>query len=875
MLLTSGMRLGPYEILGPLGAGGMGEVYRAHDPRLEREVAIKIVRGEKAASEAWRERFEREARTIAALSHPNILAIHDVGGDDGRFYAVMELLAGETLRARIERGPLPWRKATEIASAIADGLGAAHAKGVVHRDLKPANVFLTADGQVKVLDFGLATLGETVGANSLSSPTLAETSPGSLPGTVGYFSPEQVAGMAASARSDLFALGCVLHEMLSGGRTFARRTPAETMAAILTDDAPEFVNGVPLALRRLIARCLEKDPEARFQSARDLAFHLRALLGSDVSVGGAKRAAPWQTTRRAVASFVAGGASVAVAAIGMVLWSPWQPAPVAVQSYVLPPYGTVLSGRSIGVSFLAGSFAISPDGQQLVFAASEPSGKPWLWVRRLDSLTTRKLEGTEDASGPFWSQDSRSIGFNSGGLLKKIAVSGGPPQTLTETKVPDFWFPGGDWSASGDILFGQYFLPLLRIPASGGPAIPATDMNRSRGETHHCCPAFLPDGRHFLYFVSATSPERTGIYLGVLDSTVSTFLVRSTGKAVFASPGHLLFRRGDVLMAAPFDATRVRVTGEPTALTDRGGAFSVSATGVLVYAPVVGSRQLVWIDRNGHEIEQLPIRGNLRNRRLSHDGRHLAAAVPDLQTGNTDIWVYDLVRHVSTRVTSHPADEHSPVWSSDDQRIVFASNRRGRFDVYEKAADGTGDEQLIYASAASKGVGSWSGDSRHLVFNTDGEAEGQLWTLSLPDAKPTLLFRASALVWDGQISPDGRFVAYMSSETGRHEVYVQRYPAGPKWRLSGSGGRWPKWRPDGKELFFFDDGARMVMAVDVPAAGGFDARPPRALFSVAAAYTDGWFNTPDGERFLFAKNIPEESVDALTLVQNWPALLRQ
>ena len=867
MALTPGTRLGPYEILSPLGAGGMGEVYRARDPRLARDVAIKVVGGRTAESDGSRKRFEREAQAVAALSHPNIVAVHDVGITNGRIYTVMELLDGETLRARLAHGPLSWRKAVPVAAAIAEGIGAAHARGIVHRDLKPANVFLTADGRVKVLDFGLAQLRQPLSVDTMDALTPSQTDPSGALGTVGYMSPEQVSGRPTDARSDLFALGCVLYEMISGQRAFARETPVETMAATLNEDPPEIVDGVPLELRRLIAHCLEKDPDARFHSARDLAFHLRALLEpSHIDASSGRPPGRYRLVR------LAAGAAVLMAFATVYLWlqQPRLPAG-AVQSYLMPPDGTTLAARPPN-SVTPDGFALSPDGQYVVFVASEPAGKRRLWVQRLDSLAARMLEGTEDAEGPFWSTDSRSIGFNATGQLKTVDVSGGPPQVRCVTNAPRFAFPGGAWGSAGDILFGEYARPLLRVPPSGGPGVPATEMNRARGDTRHCCPAFLPDGRHFLFFVR--SSENTGVYLGSLETTLTKFLVRSTGKAVFASPGHLLFRDRGILMAAPFDQTRLEVTGEPTPLTDRSDAFSVSSTGVLLHAPGSSSTGLVWVDRTGREIEEIPISGVFRHQRLSHDGRRLAAAEPDPHTGSMDIWIYDLLRHIPSQLTFDAADELSPVWSANDERLVFTSNRKGRFDIYARAADGTGPEELVYQSGASKGVGSWSPDGGHLLFNTDGEVDGELWSLALPERKPTRLFHGKFLIWDPQISPDGRWIAYMSGESGgRHEVYVQPFPSGARVRVSTSGGRWPRWGPDGKELFFIEDGGRL-MAVERKTAGFKDARP-RALFPVGTSYAhEAWYNTHDGRRFLFAKIGNDDKAKSLTLVQNWPALLR-
>ncbi len=869
MPLKAGTRLGRYEIVATLGAGGMGEVYRAYDPHLRREVAVKIIRATSTGSAGARERFAREARTLAGLSHPNIVAIHDIGNAGRSMFAVMELLHGETLRARVERGALPWRKALEIGAAVADGLGTAHARGLVHHDLKPANIFLTTDGTVKVLDFGLATLRDVTNVDGVS-----ETPAAAAPfGTAAYMSPEQVAGMATDARSDIFALGCVLYEMAGGRRAFARNTPVETMTAILNAEPPELSAPTPVEVRRLIWHCLEKDPAARFQSGRDLAFHLRAVLDSSVRVAPGASTVLWRSLGVVGSVAAAAVAIVALGVFGAGFRSERQP-PSPVQSYLLPPEGTVLTGLTFP-SFRAAPIAVSPDGEHVIMSVSEPGGKWSLWTRRLDSLEARRLDGTENAAGPFWSPDSRFVGFNADGQLRIIAVAGGPPQTLCEAQLPSSSFPGAAWSPGGDILFGQYMLPLFRVPSGGGSAIPVTELNRARGDIHHCCPAFLPDGRHFLYFIATSDPQSTGVYLGALDSSYSTFLLRSTGQGVFAPPGHLVFRRGSVLMAAPFDDRRLRVTGEAVPLTVTGDAFSVSATGVLVYGMPSDHSKLVWVDRNGTEIEELRITGQLRQRRLSHDGRRLAAAVTDPLTGSTDIWVYDLVRQISTRLTFNAGDEIGPVWSSDDKRIVFTSNRNGRFDLYKKPSDGTGDEVLLYASDTSKGVGSWSRDMRYLIFNTDGESDGQLWSLTLPERTPELLARTAAGLWDGQISPDGRFVAYMAVETaGRHELYVQTFPSGPRWRISSSGARWPKWRFDGKELFFIDDSTRTVMAVEV-AAGGFDNVTPQPIFPVPASYGDGWFNTTDGSRFLFAKLIPEERGQPLTLVQNWPMLLRR
>jgi eukaryotic-like serine/threonine-protein kinase len=876
MTLAAGTHLGPYEI-GPLiGAGGMGEVYRAHDHRLARDVAVKVIRHAMAESGTRRERFEREARVLAALSHPNIVAMHDVGCADGQIYAVMELLQGETLRARLARGPLPWRRAVAIAAAVADGLGAAHARGIVHRDLKPANVFVTADGRVKVLDFGLARLDDPATSELSSSVTASQPASGGVSGTCGYMSPEQVSGGTIDFRTDLFALGCVLHEMVGGRRTFARATPAETMAAVLDLEAAELAN-VPFELGRVITRCLEKDPDARFQSARDLAFHLRALL--EPAAGRLSGKPQYRhRIRRRKAWLVAGGAAAAVVVFASSFENATRPPP-AVQSHLMIPEGLVLSADA-EPSFVAGPIAISPDGQQVVYSASADDGTPWLWGRRFDALMPRRLDDTAGARGPFWSPDGRFIAFLADGQLKRIAASGGPAQIL-DGSGPFRWYAGGTWSAAGDIVIGHDSrLPLLRLASSGGPPVPTTRMDQSRRDIRHCCPDFLPDGRHFLYFVITPLPEDTGIYVGSLDSSASTFIVRSTGRGAFAPPNHLIFERGDTLLAAPFDPARLTLTGEPTPLANGVKAFSVSSIGALVYWRWPGNHRLVWIDRSGNEIEELAVSSEpLLYRRLSHDGRRIAAAVEDRQTGVTAIWVFDLERPPhAVRLTHEPASAQSPVWSPDDERIVYASSRNGRFDIYEKASNGLGAETLLYQSDVSKGIASWSRDARLLIFNTEGVPDGEMWSLVLPDRKPSLLFREPFQVWDGQISPDGRWIAYVGSESaGSRDVYVRAAQSGPRWRLSTSGGLWPKWRSDGQELFFIDPGTRALMVVDVPASGDFADAVPRVLFTVRPSHMAGWYNSsPDGQRFLFARNSRENGVaDALVLVQNWPALLKK
>jgi Tol biopolymer transport system component len=880
--LSPGSRLGAYEVLAPLGAGGMGEVYRARDSRLGRDVALKVVRGEAVRDEGALRRFEREAQAEAALSHPNILALHDVGDENGRVYAVMELLEGETLRTRLDRGPLVWRKAVEIAGAIADGLAAAHGKGVVHRDLKPANVFLTADGRVKVLDFGLAKLREPVDPEGADSPTLSQTQPGRLLGTVGYMSPEQVAGKPADARSDIFALGCVLHEMVSGQRSFARATAAETMTAILNEEPPE-PETAPLELRRLIAHCLEKDSEARFQSARDLAFDLRRLLDSGASAG---TSGPASATSRGRLFAPLAAAAVTAAVVWAAVSFPWRrDARPALKVHVLPPEGTTFAADLGPRRGLTGQLAVSPDGRSLAFVAQPREGKPTLWVRALDELSAQRLAGTEGAHQPFWSPDGRSLAFFADDQLKTVAVTGGPPQVVCRAGGITLH---GAWSPEGVIVFGVLGQPLYRVLASGGRPEAITELDADRHEAGHASPVFLPGGRRFLFHASSTStPEATGLYAASLDSGQATLVAKSVGRfavdvnrATFdAATGRLLLLRETTLVAAPFDLAGLRITGEATPIAHDVAAFSASGNGVLAYAPVA-PRQLAWLDRQGRELQTIPELGG-EFFRLSQDGRRLAAMERDPQTGTTDVWVYDLDRRVGTRLTSHPSDDDFPVWSPDDEWIVFSSNRSGRYDLYRIPSSGAGAEELLYAAGSSEDPESWSSDGHHIVFTVGhGAVEQDLWVLSLPDRRADRLFRTPFREYQGLFSPNARWIAYISADETQHrEIYLRSFPiSDTKWRISTGGGIWPRWRRDGRELFYVTtDAPRKLMAVEVKAEGSFEAGLPRALFELpATSALEGWFAvSADGQRFLFSTLVQQEGTTPIALVHNWPALLER
>jgi Tol biopolymer transport system component len=915
MPLAAGTRLGPYEIAAPLGAGGMGEVYRARDPRLGRDVAVKVLPSAFATDRERLQRFEQEARATAALNHPNILAIHDIGHDasgQAALYIVSELLEGETLRQRLQeqaaaprrshrapaldQGPLPARKAIEYAVQMARGLAAAHEKGIVHRDLKPENIFVTADGRVKILDFGLARLTETAspvdGVSALPTVSPAagaadrpDTLPGVVLGTVGYMSPEQVRGLPADHRSDLFSLGAVLYEMLSGRRAFRRETSADTMGAILSAD-PSGLQGpehsISPAVARIVERCLEKAPAARFQTASDLAFAMEALSGQ-VAPAEVVRAAPWR--RRLPLAWVAVTALLltAVVALGGLLYRGRAPADHQVYRASISVPG------SLGGGVDALSFAVSPDGRRLAFAGPDASGRVMLWVRLLDSLAAQPLAGTEGAAAPFWSPDSRFIGFVARGKLMKIDASGSPPFTLADSSlsVP------GTWSRDDVILFTPAAgSPLWRVPAAGGRASEATTLDTTAGETAHAFPLFLPDGRRFLY--RAIGEATPGLYAGSLDSPERTRILENAINVQFGH-GSLLYLRDTTLVARPFDPSRLAFGGDEVPLAERvwipttalrplgqpSGAFSASDTGVLVYqATQSEGSQLVWFDRTGRAVGVLGDPADYADVFLSPDGLHASASI-GASGGARDIWTFDVARNLRTRLTFDAGNEFEGVWTTDNRWIAFNSSRRGRLDLYIKPADGTGREELLVEDDQDKFAQSWSPDGRFLLYIAIAQGEGNqqdLWIVPLAgDRKPYPFLQTEFSEGVGaQFSPDGRWIAYTSNESGRQEVYVAAFPGpGGKWPVSTAGGLLPRWRRDGREIFYFEAGNSRVMVAEVESAGPtLHVGPVRPLFNVRPAGARAFYDAaPDGRRFLVNTALAAQDQVPLTLLVNWPALL--
>ena len=897
--------IGQYRVISKIGAGGMGEVYRARDTKLGRDVAIKVLPAAFSADAERLRRFEQEAQAAGALNHPNILVIFHIGTHDGAPYIVSELLEGETLRERMAGAALPQRKAVDYALQIAHGLAAAHAKGIVHRDLKPENLFVTNDGRVKILDFGLAKLtGTGDGTQSQTEvPTRkANTDPGVVMGTMGYMSPEQLKGRPADHRSDIFSFGAILYEMLSGKRAFRGESMAETMSAILREDPPDLSETnktISPALERVVQHCLEKNPEERFHSARDLAFAIESLSGTATSSGQTMTLAgvPTATDSRQTAGMrrLFGNARVAwIAAgllfIGLLALFPFalthfrhaEAEVAAVRFTIAPPE------KATGF----GQLALSPDGRNLVFVANV-DGKDQLWLRPLGSFTARPLPGTEDAGGfPFWSPDSRSIAFGAGDKLKKIDLADGTQQTLCDMPRSGRGF-GGTWNREGTILFFSGGSGIYHVSATGGePAlVPGFDQSRQGIECRW--PYFLPDGRHFLYLATTPQQETSGVYLASLDGKETKRLFTADSSAIYAPSaaggGYLLFARDGALLAQPFDASRLTLTGEPFRIADQvrvnansRGYFSVSDNGTLVYDPS-GERenqQLTWFDRAGKQLETIGALGTFLLPRLSPDEKRVAVSRRDPKTGISDIYVIEIARGASSRLTSDPANVNVAVWSPDGSRIVWASNRGGSYQFYQKLASGAGQEELLLQSSNPIAPIDWSADGRYILYTQiDPKAKGDVWVLPLEgDRKPFPFLQTSSDEGSAVFSPDGRWIAYQSDESGSAEVYVQTFPAsGGKWPVSTKGGRVPQWRRDGKELFYLSSDGKM-MAVEVKTSGTFEPGIPRALFDLSAVRPirrSGYAVAADGQRFLFISRTAETAPSSLAVVVNWTADLKR
>ena len=859
----------------------MGEVYRAYDEAMHREVAIKVLPTAFSADKDRLARFEQEAQTAGALNHPNILVIHHIETHEDAPYIVSELLEGETLRERMGGVALPQRKAIDYALQTAQGLAAAHEKGVVHRDLKPENLFITKDGRVKILDFGLAKLVATEDGQSQEAPTRrVNTDPGMVMGTVGYMSPEQVRGRPADHRSDIFSFGAILYEMLSGRRAFRGESTADTISAILREDPPELSStnrSVNPALERVVNHCLEKSPEERFNSARDLAFALEAVSGPATASGDtATLLAQLPTSKRKQRELipwaVAGVLLIACAALAALYF--W-PRPIDKRPI---SFAIEMPEKVSEILFPT----ISPDGRMIVFAGAA-EGKGALYLRSLDSINVQRLNGTDDASQPFWSPDGRYIAFFSESKLKKIDLAGGAPQTICPA-VSAF---GGTWNRDGIILFGQESKPLYRVAANGGEPAPVLPLDSARGETDQDFPVFLPDGKHFLYLsFKGNAGSASEVFVGSLQGD-HKLLFKSDSNAIYVS-GYLLFSRGTTLTAQPFDATKLEVSGDPFNVmenvlyssSNNYAHFSVSENGTLAFSQGTDlNRQLVWLDRSGKQLSIVGPPGNYNDIVLSPDGTR--AAMQKIDNGNSDIWIMDLNRGVPVRFTFSSSNDDNPTWSQDGSLLFYTSTADNKTTFFKKNSNGGGNEQQVYeiAGAADDGI-DVSLDGKNLLFELISEkTAADLWTVSLDgNGRANPLFASEFAEGQGRFSPDGHWVAYVSTESGRYEIYVQSFPlGGGKWQVSTGGGAQPHWRRDGKELYFIAPD-RKLMAVDVKLGSTFEMGTPKALFQTqvsAFGSPNRYDAAADGQRFLVNSSVQEQSRTPIVVTVNWAAGLKK
>jgi Tol biopolymer transport system component len=854
----------------------MGEVYRALDTRLERTVAIKILPEQLSSDPVRKQRFEREAKTISSLNHPHICVLHDIGSQDGISYLVMECVEGETLAKRLEKGPLPLEQVLKYGMQIADALDKAHRSGVVHRDLKPGNIMLTSSG-AKLLDFGLAKPAVPLTSMATLTAAVTQSSPmteqGAIVGTFQYMSPEQVEGKELDGRSDIFSLGALLYEMLTGKRAFEGKSQFSVASAILEKE-PAPISSVrpltPASLDHAIRRCLAKDLEDRWQAARDVAVELK-WIGESGSQGASlamRSAVPWLP-------WVLCGVLVTGLAAGAVWWRGSRPAEQTM--YFPAPF-----------SFPVRDMAIAPNGHTVaVVGDRESGGKSTLWLYEVGSRDARSLANTDGASFPFWSPDGQSLGFFAEGKLKRLDIAGGSPQTLCDAPSGR----GGTWNSGGVILFtpsGQIGDVVNRISASGGVPQRITVLDSSRSESSHRWPKFLPDGKHYLFmaFNVSKQTDTDAIYVGSLDSSEKKFLTKATANPAYAAPGYFVFYRENTLFAQRIDLTKFELTGEASPiLTDTQyqprighAAFSVSNSRVLLAQTGngVSLSRLEWFDRNGKEAGMVGKPDVYANIDLAPNGKFVALDKSEM--GNQDVWIYDLQSETTKRMTFDPAIDAMPVWSPDGKRVVFASSRKQTFDLYLKTTDGAQEEKAIEAAAGEdKFPSAWSRDGKYILYTRGTD----LWFLTFPELEGQLFLKAPSAMKNGQFSPDGKWVAYASNESGKWEIYVTSFPdAHGKWEVSNGGGDQPRWRGDGKELFYLTADGK-IMAAAVKEGANFNAAAPAALFQaseralVATSEQVEYDVSQDGQRFLINTYVRNGEIQSMTVVLNWDAELKK
>ncbi len=891
MTLAPGTRLGPYEILSPLGAGGMGEVYRARDTRLERTVAVKVLPSQMSASPEVRQRFEREAKTISQLSHPHICAVHDVGSQGGVEYLVMEYLEGQTLRDKLAAGPLPSEDLLRFGRQIAQALDAAHRRAIVHRDLKPANVMLTRSG-VKLLDFGLArALAPTSEEHLTQAATAASglTQDGFILGTVGYMSPEQAEGKEIDARSDIFALGAVLYEMATGRRAFEGGSRAATLSAVLTIAPPPILSvrpELPPALEPLVSLCLAKDRDRRWQSAHDVDLQLEAIGASSSHPQLAAAKPPRASARWLPWSIAAAFAALTAAALLHRQTAP--PAPS--MRFVLPPP----PGRSYVSTFDTKTVAISPDGARIAYVASpyaasaarrgiaslDPPGARGIWIRELSALEARPVPGTEDATSIFWSPDGGALGFFTPGKLKRILLSGGAPVPICD--LPPGPGSTGTWGAGGNILFSGIQAPAIqRVPASGGVPVNEVEVQASREELRFGWPWFLPDGKRFLYL--ARLRDHSARLMLAEVGKPPRVVAPMASSVQYAEPGFVVFVREGALLGQRFNADAGRLTGEPFSIAEHvnyflstgHASFAVSPSGLLAFQSHDDVSHLVWFDRSGRALETIGPPGNYLNVSLASDGRKVFYDRTRPGIGTFDVWSFDLERGVETPITTDSETEFGGIGLPGGKRIVYSANRGSAPELFLRDLETGSDVRLTETQRAFQKAEDLSDDGSTLVYieRTD-QRTFDIWTLSLTGAsKPTPFLQSPFDKKGVRFSPDGHFLAFVSTESGRAEAYVTPFPGpGQRVRLSSEGASALQWSRDGKELLYVSGDGRM-MSVPVRTSPSLQTGSPAPLFAISGK---PWLNfeiSRDGKRFLAV--VPETTADEqpLTVVLNWTASL--